>query len=40
MFMLGTWTRPGEAIALLWQDVDAKKGVVHVYFSLEAARGR
>ena len=40
MFMLGTGTRPGEAMALLWQDIDAPAGVAHVYHNLEAARGR
>ena len=40
MFMLGTGVRPGEAMALLWQDIDAKKGIAHVYHNLEAARGR
>jgi integrase len=40
MFMLGTGVRPGEAMALLWQEVDAKAGVAHVHFNLEAARGR
>jgi len=40
MFMLGTGVRPGEAMALLWQDVDAKAGIAHVYHNLEAARGR
>lgn len=40
MLMLGTGVRPGEAMALLWQDIDAKAGVAHVFYNLEAARGR
>lgn len=40
MLMLGTGVRPGEAMALLWQDIDAPAGVAHVYHNLEAARGR
>jgi len=40
MFMLGTGTRPGEAMALLWEDIDAPAGACHVYHNLEAARGR
>ena len=40
MLMLGTGVRPGEAMALLWQDIDAKAGACHVYHNLEAARGR